>query len=162
LKRRSDTKHSVTPPSLVYFVDRCLGRDVVPQAIVDAGFQVEIMNNHFDHKTKDHEWIPEVAAKGWVIVTKDKKILRRPPERAAVERSGAHYVAVVGHGKSGPELALTVGQWIERVDATIHAAKVPSWFRLREQEAQIRIAAKWRPLRDMHTNPKRWRSGKFK
>ena len=162
MKKRSGTKRSTEQPNLVYFVDRCLGCDAVPQAIRDAGFDVELMDDHFDHKTKDHVWIPKVAAWGWVIVTKDKRILHRPAERAAIERSGAHYVAVVGHGKSGSGLALTVSRWIEGVDATIHAAGVASWFRLREKGVQIRLGREWSPLRKMHSNPRRWRTGGFK
>ena len=134
----------------------------MPDAIRKAGLRVELMDDHFDHKSQDDYWIPRVAANGWIIVTKDKRILYKPPERAAIERSGAHYVSVVAKDRSGPQIAAAVGKWIARVDETIHAAGSPSWFRIRMTEAQLLLGGEWRPLRAMHTNPKRWRRGVFK
>jgi hypothetical protein len=44
--------------------------------------------------TPDHEWIREVAARGWLIVTRDKRIQDHRAEITAVRRSGARMVAL--------------------------------------------------------------------
>lgn len=38
--------------------------------------------------TDDEDLIPEVAARGWILVTQDKKIRKRKHERAAMIQSG--------------------------------------------------------------------------
>lgn len=162
MKKRSDTKRSPAPPSLVYFVDRSLGRGPVAKAIRDAGFQVELMDDHFAQDADDADWIPVVAAHDWIIVTRDRRILFNPVERAALERSGAHYIAVVAKDQSGAQMGSAVGAWIGRINSTISAAGVPTWFRVRMNEAQILLKGNWSPLRVMHSNPKRWRTGRFK
>lgn len=110
MKKRSDTKRSPAPPSPVYFVDRSLGRGPVAKAIRDAGFEVELMDDHFAQDADDADWIPDVAAHGWVIVTRDRRILFNPVERAALARSGAHYIAVVAKDRSGAQM----GKRLER------------------------------------------------
>jgi hypothetical protein len=40
----------------------------------------------------DAEWIPLVAAQGWVIITRDARIQERPAEIAAVRDAGAKMV----------------------------------------------------------------------
>ncbi len=44
----------------------------------------------------DDEWIAKVASKGWVAITHDKNIRRRPNERDAVFQSRLALLVVVG------------------------------------------------------------------
>ncbi len=162
MKKRSDTKRSPAPPSPVYFVDRSLGRGPVAEAIRRAGFEVELMDDHFAQDADDADWIPVVADRGWVIVTRDRRILFNPVERAALENSGAHYIALVAKDRSGAQMGSAVDTWLDLIDATICAAGVPTWFRVRKSEAKILLKGNWSPLRVMHSNPKRWKTGRFK
>jgi hypothetical protein len=41
---------------------------------------------------KDVEWIPEVAARGWLIITRDRRIQQHTRERHAVRDNGAKMV----------------------------------------------------------------------
>lgn len=41
-----------------------------------------------EHWIKDREWIPVVGAKGWLVVSKDKKIRTRAEEKRAVKENG--------------------------------------------------------------------------
>jgi hypothetical protein len=45
---------------------------------------------------KDTEWIPEVARRGWLIITRDRHIQEHRREIAAVKESGARMVALTG------------------------------------------------------------------
>lgn len=65
-----------------FFVDYCLGK-AVAEALRAAGATVELHSDNFAQDVEDTTWIPRVAAKGWVIVTKDKNIRRRHGEREA-------------------------------------------------------------------------------
>ncbi|HTW14955.1 MAG TPA: hypothetical protein VMF51_07490 [Nocardioides sp.] len=46
--------------------------------------------------SKDTVWVPAVAARGWVIVTRDHNIRENPAERRAVRENGARMVALAG------------------------------------------------------------------
>jgi hypothetical protein len=47
----------------------------------------------------DTEWIPIVAAEGWAIVSRDRKIQRRPAELAAVRNQHAKLFAIASDEK---------------------------------------------------------------
>jgi hypothetical protein len=61
-------------------------------------------DDHFPANTPDEEWIRSVAARGWIAVSHDKRISRRPNERAEVFRAGLGLLVLVG-GAPHPELA---------------------------------------------------------
>lgn len=47
-----------------------------------------------DHRLLDVEWIPEVAHRGWLIVTRDNSIIQNRNEIAAVRENNAKMVAL--------------------------------------------------------------------
>jgi hypothetical protein len=57
-----------------------------------------------DTAVQDHVWIPEVARRGWLILTRDRRIQERPAEIAAVRDFGARLVALTG-GDAGSVFA---------------------------------------------------------
>ncbi len=69
--------------------------------------------------TPDHEWIPEVAQRGWLTVTRDRAITRRPAETNAVAAYGARLVILSGQeaGTTFKQLEIVMSQWraIERL-----------------------------------------------
>jgi hypothetical protein len=71
--------------SLTFFLDHQIGRFQVAAALRAAGARVEVHLDHFAGDTADIEWIPEVARRDWVLITKDQNIRRNPLERAAYE-----------------------------------------------------------------------------
>jgi hypothetical protein len=65
---------------LVFFVDRGLGRRLVPDVFRTAGFEVVLMADFYpagaDQRVADDDWIADVDERGWVALTKDLKIIR--------------------------------------------------------------------------------------
>lgn len=53
-------------------------------------------DDHFSHNTADEEWMPAVAERGWVAISHDRSIRRRPNERGVVFDSGLRLLVVVG------------------------------------------------------------------
>ena len=84
------------PLSPVYFVDRDLGTGF-PRLLRAAGLKVEAHADHFPHDLPDPLWIAEVAAKGWLAVTHDRHIGRRPNELRAVFDAGLGLFVLIGH-----------------------------------------------------------------
>ena len=78
-----------------FFTDRDLGRQF-PSVLRDAGISVERHSDHFPDNMPDEAWIAAVAGRGWIAVSHDKAISRRPNERAAVFAAGLGLLIVVG------------------------------------------------------------------
>jgi predicted nuclease of predicted toxin-antitoxin system len=105
----------VPPDPIVFFVDRSLGRHLVPNALRRLGAVVEVHDDHFGRDTEDAEWITEVAGRGWVILTKDQRIRHRPLERSAVATAKARMFALTSGNLSGPEMAAIFSKHLERM-----------------------------------------------
>ena len=93
-------------PKLVFFIDRSLGQGVVASRLKEAGYNVEIHDNHFKPDAPDEEWITEVGRRGWVILTKDSNILLRTGELLAVAKGKARLYALVSAKLTGPQMGL--------------------------------------------------------
>ena len=63
--------------------------------------------------TKDHVWIPQVTALGWLIVTRDSRIQEHRAEIGAVRDSGARMVALGGRDAGGTfdQLEVFMSRW---------------------------------------------------
>lgn len=81
--------------SATFFIDRNLGKRF-GYTLRAAGLSVELHDDHFSEMTPDIEWIPGVAERGWVAITKDDRIRYRPLERTIVMSSGARVMLLTG------------------------------------------------------------------
>jgi len=92
------------PP--VFFVDHCLGTEVVAARLRKEGVTVHVLvESGFDEATTDEAWLPAVAARGWVILTKDRRIGRRPLEREAIINAGGAAFVLTGGDMRGIDVA---------------------------------------------------------
>ena len=105
-KRPSVASSPKPPDRTVLFVDRSLGGKVVPDALRAAGERVERHDDHFPADTPDHVWLADVGARGWLILTKDKRIRRRPAEIHALRAAGAKaFFLSSSKDLTGPQMA---------------------------------------------------------
>jgi hypothetical protein len=88
-----------------FFVDRSLGRVEVADALRSAGAVAHVHDDHFDVATPDEVWIAEVGRKGWLVLTKDKNLRRRPIEIEAIRAAGAKVFALGSGNRRGSEMA---------------------------------------------------------
>lgn len=110
-RRRSPRDHS----SLTFFVDRGLGRRLVPDVFRSAGFEVVLMADLYpggtDQDVPDDQWIADVSTRGWVALTKDANLVRH--HRPALEASTVRVFALDNANVSGEEMA-------RRFEANLH------------------------------------------
>ncbi len=91
-------------PVLVCFLDECLGRHAVPEALRRAGVAVVCHHEHFATGTEDEAWLAELARHSdWIVLTKDGRIRRRPLEFQAMTRAGLRVFALTSGNLSGEE-----------------------------------------------------------
>jgi predicted nuclease of predicted toxin-antitoxin system len=93
------------PEPLVFFVDRSLGRRVIPNALRDAGAQVELHDDHFSQDAQDQAWLAEAGKRGWVVLTKDKHLRYRAVETNALMSAKVRAFVLTARGDlSGVEI----------------------------------------------------------
>ena len=79
---------------MIPFFDRNFGTRV-PRAIRLVGRDIRYHDEEFAAQdTPDTDIIPNVARNGWVMLTRDKKIRRRPAEVAAIRMARAKCVVL--------------------------------------------------------------------
>jgi PIN domain-containing protein len=84
------------PEPLTFFVDRSLGTVTVPGHVLDgllAGEDLKIHDALFAQNANDEEWLTCVGDSGWVGLTKDDALRRRPGEiNALLAASSAIFI----------------------------------------------------------------------
>jgi len=109
LKKPSDASSNSTPKlpdQPVIFVDEALGRHVIADALRAAGARVEVHADHFMSGERDEIWLAEVAARDWIVLSKDLRIRYRGLALRAIERSLARvFVLKRSEDLTGPEMA---------------------------------------------------------
>jgi hypothetical protein len=107
LKKRSGASYRSRRDSpLELFVDRCLGKNLLPDSLRKLpNLVVHIHDDHFAPDEQDHLWLPKVASKGWIILTKDKDIRHRKLELDAVLANDATMLTFGKGDYSAQEMA---------------------------------------------------------
>jgi len=73
--------------------------------LIKAGAIVHLHDDHFDQNVEDEEWLTEVGKRGWLVITKDQRIRRRPLERDALLRANLKVFCFMSGSISFPEMA---------------------------------------------------------
>jgi predicted nuclease of predicted toxin-antitoxin system len=93
------------PDPFVIFLDRSLGKQIIATSLRGAGCQVEVHDDHFSPDARDEEWLAQVGSKGWVVLTKDKRIKYRALELAAAVSARAKVFTLTAGSVQGGEMA---------------------------------------------------------
>lgn len=78
------------PEAPVFFIDRDTGGRLLAGALRAAGYRIELHDEHFDQHTQDPFWIRRVAERRWAILTCDRNIARKEPERSLFSAAPTH------------------------------------------------------------------------
>lgn len=93
------------PQSFVFFVDRSLGKRAIVEPLRSAGAVLEIHDDHFPIDCGDDEWIEAVTAKGWIILSKDKRVRKRSGHLQTLRAAGACVFVLTSGDTKGTENA---------------------------------------------------------
>ena len=99
------------------FVDRSIPRSVA-KALQQVRSDVKWLEDVFDHDVEDIVWLRDVGDWGWLVIMRDKKILNRPGERAALieNRVGAFYLTHTDNPTRWQILKVIVGALDEMIE----------------------------------------------
>ena len=108
---------SSPPPE--FFVDRSLGRRMVPEALRSLGLVVHTMADVYpggeDERVSDARWIRDADSAGWVALTKDERIIRDAESQEVLVRSRLRVFAIANQHLTGPEMAAYLTTNIHRI-----------------------------------------------
>jgi predicted nuclease of predicted toxin-antitoxin system len=82
-----------------------LGKKRVALALRGARVEVHVHDDHFAPDARDVDWLAEVGAKGWVVLTKDRGIRWRSLERTAAMTAGVALFTLTSGNLNGAEMA---------------------------------------------------------
>lgn len=103
-----------------YFIDRSLGRHQLPDALRASGRVVHTMVSIYgpdaEQKVSDETWLQDAGQGGWVVLTKDDRIRRRPAELAAIVRFGVRVACLTNASLTGPQQVKRIMTNINRID----------------------------------------------
>lgn len=137
------TKQSSTKPppkSWTFFTDRDLG-NIVPDALIQAGYSVERHDAYFPNNTPDHVWLPVVAHHGWLALTRDKGIRRIHLERDTAMRAGLALFVLIGR-MPHPELAKNLVTTVPRIIRFREKHETPFIARVHRPEAKYSVGSR--------------------
>ncbi len=100
---------------LVFFVDHNLGSKLLPDALRKQGCTVEVHDTHFASGTKDTVWVPDVARRGWIVLSKDLNIASNALERETLFQAGARAFLLSQQNLSGPDQAAAFVRGLRRI-----------------------------------------------
>lgn len=103
---RSARCASGTVPTL--FIDRDTWSHLLDAELRKAGIPFVAHREVFEPAALDPQWIAEIGRRGWVAVTRDKNIRRRPNELRAVRKAGVHMFALTSGNLSAADTAAII------------------------------------------------------
>jgi hypothetical protein len=92
----------------------------------------------YAHDAEDAEWIPEVAAKRWVILTKDKAIRRDSIELGAALSSRAFYFTLGGGNYTAEEMGTIILYHLATIERLVRHRDPPVIAQLNRHELLVR------------------------
>lgn len=102
-----------------YFADRDLGGRIFPRIVRAAGITLHAHADHFPPDAPDAVWLPQVARRGWVVVSADQRIMRVPLERDAVFLSSTRLLVLIGGSAPVATLAKNFVNTFARIEQFI-------------------------------------------
>lgn len=124
-----------------YFTDRDIGGRQFPSILREAGLTVHAHTDHFAPDAPDTAWLPQVSARGWIILSLDFNIRRNPLERDSVFESGAAFFALTGGSATARELAQNFLNTLPQVERFVARHRPPYIAKIYRATPPAQIAA---------------------
>jgi predicted nuclease of predicted toxin-antitoxin system len=137
-KKRSDAKSSSKPlDSFEIFIDRSLGKKIA-EPLKAAGAIVHLHDDYFEQNVEDQDWLFEVGQRGWIVLTKDKWIRRRPIEREALLNANLKVFCFMSGSISFSEMAVIFANALPAIQETAEK-KLPPFIAGIYRDATVKI-----------------------
>ena len=141
-KKKSTTRSDTNLESLdlyTFFLDRASESKSLRTALQAIGARVEVHRDYYIDDEDDQVWLPEVAAKGWVIISQDQF---NELERQAIRNAGGRAFLIVEGSMRGEEQAEIVIGAMRRMLRILKAVPAPFIGRIYRAKRVVLISDK--------------------
>jgi predicted nuclease of predicted toxin-antitoxin system len=114
-KRLGASSQKPLPDTPAFFLDRNLGKHQVAAALREAGAVIHVHEEHFAADARDEDWLAVVGRKGWIVLTKDRKIRYRAIERVALMNAGVGAFVLTAGNLNAGEMAQAFVKALPRI-----------------------------------------------
>lgn len=106
-KKRSASNNAAPPDSPTLFIDRCAWSHRLGEALTQLGAPFIPHHEQFAPDCPDEEWLETAGKQGWIVLTRDKNIRRKPNElRAFRDHKVLGFVLTSGDASAADTAAL--------------------------------------------------------
>lgn len=143
-KKKSTTQSDTSLGSLnlyTFFLDRASESKALCDALQAKGAQVETHRDYYEDDEADEVWLPEVAAKGWIIISQDQF---NELERQAIRNANGRAFLIVHGEMKGEEEAAMIAAALPKMLRILKANKAPFVARLYNPKKIILTATDFR------------------
>jgi predicted nuclease of predicted toxin-antitoxin system len=128
-KKRSASS-SDSPPEAApqLFIDRCAWSRRLGEALNQAGIQFVAHHEKFAPACPDEVWMRAAGREGWIVITRDQAIRRKPNELKAFRDAKLIMFALASGNASAEDTARLVLELYPKLLAKARGAKPPAMF----------------------------------
>ena len=143
-KKKSTTRSDTNLESLdryTFFLDRASDSTTLSNALCGIGAHVERHRDHFADNESDKVWLPEVASKGWIIISQNQF---NELERLALRLAGGRaFLIVHGNIKAREEATMVVAA-LPKILRILKANPPPFIARIYSSKKVLMTSSKFR------------------
>lgn len=110
------------------FIDRCAWSRRLGEALRDADIPFIIHDEKFAKDCEDVDWLPVVGREGWIVITRDKNIRRKPNELKAFREAKVIAFTLASGNTSAEDTARLVVALYPKILRKVRGAKPPAMF----------------------------------
>ena len=127
-KKRSASNNAAPPDTPVLFIDRCAWSHKLGEALTNIGASFIPHHEKFEPACPDEEWLEAAGKQGWIVLTRDKNIRRKPNELRAFQDHGViGFVLTSGDASAADTAALVTAVYPKLIRKT-RGIKPPAMF----------------------------------
>jgi PIN like domain len=139
---------SELPDDFIFFIDRSLGKNAVASRLRAVGVSVQIHDDHFPPDAQDSTWLTSVGQRGWLVLTKHKRIQHRVIEQAAVAAASVRLFALSGGNLTGDEMGAVFARAHRRIISIAQANRPPFIARVYKDGSVVVVMNRRKLLRE--------------
>ena len=127
-KKPSASNSAASPEPITLFVDRCAWSRLLGEALDKLGAPYIAHHQRFAPDAPDEEWLEVAGREGWIVITRDKHIRRRPAELDAFRTHQVTVFVLADGNASAAETAELVTRLYGKIIKLAHQAKPPVMY----------------------------------
>jgi hypothetical protein len=134
-KKRSASNNAAPPDAPLLFIDRCAWSHRLGEALTKLNIPFIPHHEKFAPDCPDEEWLKTVGKQGWIVLTRDKNIRRKPNELRAFRAHEVIGFVLTAGDASAADTAALVAAVYPKLIRKAQAAKPPAMFSITQAGA---------------------------